>query len=261
MKRTTSNRPSSAADRAKGAAAPQLSRYEQVKAHIRARVADGTWQPGDRIPSELALVDTLGVSRMTVNRAVRELADEGLLTRVPTVGTFVAEPKPQSTLLMIAHIRDEIRGRGHEHSYTIQRAERVMAPAAVSSGLGLPPGAPVFHLVCVHRENGLPVQLEDRYVNPAMAPHFLEQDYATVLPSEYLMTTGPLHKVEHIVDAGMPSAQEAALLEIAPSEPCLILHRRTWTHGTLVTFARFTYPASRYRLGCVVAPEYFSQQR
>ena len=52
---------------------------------------------------------------MTVNRALRELTEEGVLKRIAGVGTFVAEMKPQSNLLMIAHIRDEIRARGHEY--------------------------------------------------------------------------------------------------------------------------------------------------
>src|SRR6185437_7387658 len=78
-----------------------LARYAQVKTYIRGKIEAGTWRPGDRVPSELNLVDSLGVSRMTINRALRELTAEGWITRLSGVGTFVAEAKPQSTLLMI----------------------------------------------------------------------------------------------------------------------------------------------------------------
>lgn len=240
--------------------APPAARYEQVKSYIRNTIESGERQPGDRIPSELDLVASLGVSRMTVNRALRELTDEGLLTRVSGVGTFVAETKPQSTLLMIAHIGDEIRSRGHEYRFDTLLTQRETAPAVVSNALGLAPGASVFHVICVHRENGLPVQLEDRYVNPAIAPDFIQQDFSTIRPSEYLFTIVPAHDVEHIVDAGLPTRAEAALLEIAEQEPCLTLVRRTWTSGVAVTFARFVHPGSRYRLGCRFEPDTSQRQ-
>ena len=115
-------------------AAPQ-ARYARVKEYIRSTIQSGAWRAGDRIPSELNLVDTLGVSRMTINRALRELTDEGLLKRLSGVGTFVAEAKPQSTLLMIADIGDEIRSRGHEYSCSHLNVTREAAPAVVSGHL------------------------------------------------------------------------------------------------------------------------------
>ena len=228
-----------------------VARYEQVKDYVRSRVQSGEWAAGQRIPSENSLVDLVGVSRMTVNRAIRELTAEGMLTRLAAVGTFVAEAKPQSTLLMIAHIGDEIRARGHEYSYKVIYAGRETAPAVVSSSMNLAPGASVLRVLCLHRENGVPVQLEDRYVNPAIAEDFLEQDFSKILPSQYLLRNHPQYEVEHIVDASMPTRREAELLEIEGTEPCLVLLRRTWTAEKLaVTYARFIHPGSRYRLGC-----------
>ncbi|OLL28871.1 histidine utilization repressor [Burkholderia sp. SRS-W-2-2016] len=242
-----------------GEAAP-AARYEQVKQHIRQIIDSGERRAGDRLPSELDLVATLGVSRMTVNRALRELADAGLVTRVSGVGTFVAPNKPQSTLLMIAHIGDEIRSRGHSYRCDMVLLQRESASVTVSNALGLPPGASVFHVTCVHRENGLPVQLEDRYVNPAIAPDFLQHDFSALKPSEYLQTVVPMHDLEHVVDAARPTGAEAELLEIDPQEPCLTLTRRTWTNGVAVTFARFVHPGSRYRLGCRFSPNTSQRQ-
>ncbi|MDR3098809.1 MAG: histidine utilization repressor [Paraburkholderia sp.] len=237
-----------------------MARYEQVKAYVRRSIESGAWRTGDRIPSELALVGTLGVSRMTINRALRELSDEGVLTRQSGIGTFVAETKPLSTLLTIAHIGDEIRSRGHAYSFAILLQARETAPVLVSSALELMPGASVFHVICVHRENGLPVQLEERYVNPDLAPDFLAQDFSARRPSEYLYDTVPLDEIEHIVDAALATPSEAALLEISDGEPCLTLVRRTWTKHRAVTFARFVHPGSRYRLGCRFSPGAAPQQ-
>jgi GntR family histidine utilization transcriptional repressor len=231
------------------------ARYAQVKSYIRGRIQAGEWKAGDRIPSEISLVDKLGVSRMTINRALRELTEAGMLVRQSGVGTFVAVPKPQSTLLMIAQVGDEIRARGHEYTYTVPLVAREAASPEVSSALGLTPGASVFHVVCVHCENQLPVQLEDRYVNPAVVPNFLEQDFTHIRPSEYLSRLMPAHEIEHIVDAGLPTRHEAELLEIEADEPCLTLTRRTWSSQIPVTFSRFVHPGTRYRLGCRFNPD------
>ncbi|MGF6641135.1 histidine utilization repressor [Paraburkholderia sp. MM6662-R1] len=251
---------SAAAKIARGSDEAPAARYEQVKQHIRQIIGSGERQAGDRLPSELDLVATLGVSRMTVNRALRELADAGLVTRLSGVGTFVAPNKPQSTLLMIAHIGDEIRSRGHAYRCDMVLLQRETASVTVSNALGLAPGASVFHVICVHRENGLPVQLEDRYVNPAVAPDFLQHDFSALKPSEYLLTVVPMHDLEHVVDAALPTPAEAALLEIHAEEPCLTLTRRTWTGGVAVTFARFVHPGSRYRLGCRFSPKTSQRQ-
>jgi GntR family histidine utilization transcriptional repressor len=191
---------------------------------------------------------------MTVNRALREMADAGELVRAAGVGTFVAEGKPQSGLTRVANIADEIRGRGHEYTCDIVRAVREPASVDVAAALGLRAGDTVFHTVCVHRENGVAVQLEDRFVNPALAPRFMAQDFRRMPPAEYLLATVPLDEVEHVVDAARPSKAEASLLGIRPKEPCLVLTRRTWTGGQPVTYVRCIHPGSRYRLGARFKP-------
>src|SRR5579859_6974430 len=99
-------------------AAPQAL-FERVKRHIRQRIISQEWKTGDRIPSENELVEMLGVSRMTIHRALRELSEQGELMRRVGVGTFVAEQRRSSTLLMIARIGDEIRARGQRYDWSV----------------------------------------------------------------------------------------------------------------------------------------------
>ncbi len=68
-------------------------------------------------------------------------------------------------------------------------------------------------------------------------------------PSEYLLRSVPFDQVEHVVDAVLPTPEQAALLEMPAHEPCLLLTRRTWSRGVPVTVVRCLHPASRYRLG------------
>jgi GntR family histidine utilization transcriptional repressor len=223
--------------------------YQAVKDHVRERIRSGKWRPGGRVSSEHDLVAALGVSRMTVNRALRELAASGEVVRFVGIGTFVAEEKPQSALLRVANIADEIRARGHDYSCDVVRVAREFAGVDVAGALGLHPGDPVYHSVCVHRENGVPIQLEDRYVNPAAAPDFAAQDFTRVPPAAYLLRAIPLDEVEHVVDAVIPSREEARLLEIRSTVPCLVLTRRTRSGRNLVTWVRCIHPGPRYRLG------------
>ncbi|QBR03453.1 histidine utilization repressor [Paraburkholderia pallida] len=230
--------------------------FQQIKALVRKRIQTGDWKIGERIPSELDLAAELGVARMTVNRALRELTDEGALQRILGVGTFVAEEKPQSNLLMIAHVRDEIHARGHQYRCHVISQTRGLASSEVAAAFGLELNAPVFHVVCVHEENGRPIQLEERYVNPTAAPNFIDQDFQAEPPSEYLYNNVSHYEleIEHVVDATMPTAEQAKLLDMRADEPCLTLTRRTWTNGLPVTFVRFVHPGNRYRLGSRFKP-------
>lgn len=231
-----------------------LPLYRQVKEHLARQIESGTYAPGERVPSEHALVAELGVSRMTVNRAIRELTAEGWLTRVPGVGTFLAEPKPQSALFEIRPIADEIAERGGRHSARIVEAGVEKAGPEIAHLMGLMLHEEVFHVVLVHCENDRPIQVEDRYVNPKLAPAFLDQDFAEVTPSHYLLTHVPYSEMEHVIESKPPSERECALLEIEPAEPCLILNRRTWKGEIVVTRVRFTHPGGSYRLGSRIRP-------
>ena len=228
---------------------PSLALYEQVKEHIVRKIQDGSWPAGHRLPSEHELVVQFGISRMTANRALRELVTQGRVVRVAGVGSFVAENKPQSTLLQIANIASEIRARGHDYGYQLIAAERIASPADVSAWLDLRSGESVFHSICLHLENGVPVQLEDRYVNPRVVPDYLDLDLSNLQPSEYLVRNVPFDQIEHLVDAVLPTAEQAVRLAMPAAEPCLLLTRRTWTRTVPVTLVRCLHPASRYRLG------------
>ena len=226
-----------------------LPQYKKLKDHIRVHINDGNWQQGHRVSSENELARQFGVSRMTANRALRELSSEGVLTRVPGVGTFVAEQIPQAPLFEIRNIADEIRGRGHRYSADLKLLVEETAGKLVSDALEIAVGTRVFHSVVIHHENDVPVQLEDRYVNPALVPSYMHQDFTRITPNEYLMQTVPLTEAEHIIEAWHPDARTQHWLNLEKAEPCILLHRRTWSGIAIATSAQLIHPGSRYRLG------------
>lgn len=223
--------------------------YLQVKHHIEEQIKSGVWGATERVPSENELIESLGVSKMTVNRALRELADEGTLIRLVGVGSFVAESKVDIHPLEVRNIADEIAERGHTHSAAVERLAEERPSARLASDLALEDASTVFHSTIIHFENGEPVQLEDRYVNPAIAPDYLKQDFTATTPAAYLMHIAPIQEVEHFVEALMPGPQIARMLNMNENEPCLVISRRTWAKGKAASGTRLYYPGSTYRLG------------
>jgi GntR family histidine utilization transcriptional repressor len=225
-----------------------LPLYRRVKHHIIRRIANGDWPEGARIASEHALMSELGASRMTVHRAVRELAAEGLLRRVQGLGTFVNGPKPQSALLEIRDLRQEVEERGHRYGCDPLALTRRPADAEAADALEVPPGTEIYHSSLLHLEDGRPFALEERETNPAFAPGYIGQDFTRVTPFEYLEALGPLDAAEHIVEAARATARIRRLLDLSGGEPCLVISRRTWSRGMVVSRARTSFPGARYRL-------------
>ncbi len=222
--------------------------YARVKEHLKTGLSVGRWTPGTLMPSESELVSQFQVSRMTVTRALRELQTEGLVSRVQGVGTFAAHLAPVSSSLTIRDLHEEIVARGHRHHAQVHLAQEERAAAGLAQQLGLPAGAAVFHTLIVHFENGLPLQCEDRYVNPACAPDYLKADFTQITPTHYLLSVAPLWEAQYSIEAGPPSAQEAGLLGIAATDPCLIIVRRTINRDIPITLARLVHPGSRYQI-------------
>ncbi|MDK2124541.1 histidine utilization repressor [Parachitinimonas caeni] len=221
--------------------------YQRIKDYLVDQIQAGIWREGDLIPSENELARQFDVARMTVNRAVRELADEDVLRRVQGAGTFVAAPKYQSTLVTLRSIAEEIRERGHQHSCQVLKLAEANAPLLLAQEMAVEPGADVYHSVLLHRENGLPIQLEDRWVNPPMGPGYLEQDFRHLTPNEYLVRFAPLERAEYRIEARMPDPATRELLAMGKDEPCLVLHRRTFSQGKICSVVNLYHPAGRYR--------------
>ncbi|MGH6874280.1 MAG: histidine utilization repressor [Aestuariivirgaceae bacterium] len=222
-------------------------RYRQVKEHVLANIRSGDWPPGTRVPSENDLAAQFGIARMTANRALRELTRDGYVNRVPGVGTFVKESQ-RSSLLEIRNIADEIAARGRRYDAVVVSLAKVRPHKELARAFDLKTGAVLYALTIVHREDGIPVQLERRYVNPSVAPFFLRQDFTAITPTAYLLSLAPVDELEHSVKAVLPDRAARKLLRLGSGAPCLELHRTSWSGGKVVTRVILTYPAGRYEL-------------
>ncbi len=226
-----------------------MAKFSIIKQQIYQKIESGEWPENHPVSSENALAEQFSVSRMTARRALQELADEGLVIRTQGAGTFVAPIKSQTSFMAIRNIADEIRSRGHDYRAKVHHMRTQDASSQVAEALSLTPGDEVLHSTIVHYENDIPVQLEERYVNPNLVPDYLKQDFTKVTPHEYLCVVTPLTEASHQIEAILPISSVCHLLSIDRHEPCLRIIRRTWSSGGVVSYAILTHPGSRFKLG------------
>lgn len=226
-----------------------MAKFSSIKQHLYSKISSGEWGEHHPVSSENALAQQFNVSRMTARRALQELADEGLVIRSKGSGTYVAPIKSQTSFMAIRNIADEVRARNHRYRAEVHVLKKESANAQVAEMLQVPAALPIYHSVITHFENDLPVQVEERFVNPALVPNYLKQNFRTLTPHEYLCAVAPLTEASHQIEAITPSLQICQWLALTKPEPCLRIQRRTWSDEGVVTYAILTHPGSRFTLG------------
>ncbi|HEX5324861.1 MAG TPA: GntR family transcriptional regulator [Capsulimonadaceae bacterium] len=103
-----------------------LPRHAQIESHFRGLIASGRLAPGERIPPETDIADTLGVSRMTVNKALLALTRAGLFVRERGVGTFVAHAPAPLTMRLNVSVPLDLSVETDQHDYYYAPLYRAM---------------------------------------------------------------------------------------------------------------------------------------
>ncbi len=208
-------------------------RYIRIREELRRRVLDGTYRPGQRIPSEPRLAQEFGVSRGTVERAIRGLVEEGVLVREQGRGTFVAYPALESTSFRLSTFAEEARRQGWIPSTRLIRAHVIPAPEDVARTLHLPPGTDLIEIVRLHCANREPVVYELRQLAYTLCPKLLEEDLEHSSVHELLLYKYhiPLVRARFTVRAITLSGEPAALLEVPDGSPGFAVERVTYRTG------------------------------
>ncbi|MCP3941369.1 MAG: histidine utilization repressor [Desulfobacteraceae bacterium] len=222
--------------------------YEKIKRSVTRDIDSGKLLPGDKIPSETKLAKVFNASRMTANRALKELTEENRIIRIQGVGTFVAEPKPEASLLEIKSIAREINDWGGSYSCEVLLLKEERLSRQIAVKMDLAEGDRIFHSIILHQDRGIGIQYSERYINPVVAPFYLDQDFTKMTPSDYLLKEAPIQEAEHVIEAVSVNKTIQQYLNIRPEDPCLSLTRRTWSFDRVATYTRIISPGSRYKL-------------
>lgn len=224
------------------------SSFQTIKADILKKIHDRVWKPGETIPGEESFADAYGCSRVTVNRALRELAQEGLVERRRKSGTRVAQRPNRAARLEIQIVRQEIEAKGAAYRFALLECAEKEIPEAVRAKMSLSAQARGLHVRCVHFADETPYQYEDRWINLDRVPAARDESFDTVSPNEWLIEAEPYCEAEHIFSAQIADEKTAAILGISSGDPLFVVDRRTWVEDQTVTLVRLMFPGKSYRM-------------
>ncbi len=225
-----------------------MAGWEDVRAEVLRRIRARDWPPGAVIPGEEALAAEFGVARATVNRALRDLAEAGLLERRRKAGTRVARLPVRKATLDIPIIRQEVEARGESYGHRVLAQRMAAVPLAVALRMGVAEGVPLLFLETLHLAGGRPFAHEVRWLNPAVLPGGVVPDFGRVSANEWLVQNVAYATGDIAFSAEAASAGEAAALGLPAGAPVFVTERMTWAAEAPITFVRLLHgPGYRLR--------------
>ena len=226
----------------------------QIKRSLVSLIIGGRLKPRQRLPSDERLMAKIGCSRMTVYKAMKSLADEGLIVRYRRRGSFVVDAPVRNPVLAIHAIEDTVRKKGRKYDYRLLQRELAPADEDLAGCLTCDVGSPTLFIKSLHCADQQPVQLEDRWINLDTVPDAAEADFSFVAPSKWLLKYVQWSDARHVIYAVAADKAAADDLKIPLGHPCLILERLTRINNRSVTFARLKHPAEYLQLEASFSP-------
>jgi GntR family histidine utilization transcriptional repressor len=231
-----------------------LSLHSRILGDVESRILSGELAPGDRIPFEHELSAQYRCSRMTVNKALSELAKAGLIERRRKAGSFVMRVPSRSAVLEIPDVKTEVASLGTPYRFEIlTRKQRRGSPADASRLEGIAEG-PVLDLTCRHWAGPKPFCIEERLINLAATPQATDETFAKIAPGPWLIARAPWTNAEHRIRARPADYRRAALLDIPKGTASLTIERRTWSGDSAITYVKLTYPGDTHELVARFSP-------
>lgn len=231
-----------------------ISLHQRILDDIETRIISGQWQPGHRIPFEHELTEYYNCSRMTVNKALTQLAKAGLIERKRRSGSFVSFPQSQAAILEIHDIRDEVAALGQPYRFELLKRNKRLSGPADARHIDMPRHTPLIELVCRHYAGKRVFALEERFISLAAVPGAADTDFAEQSPGPWLVSCVPWSNAQHSIRAVVSTEENAATLGVLAGSPCLVVERQTWNADQPVTHVRFTYPGDSHVLVAKFTP-------
>ncbi len=209
--------------------------FRDIKRQVFDRIRNGEWGAGGLLPGEVELAATFGCARATVNRAMQELSDDGIIERRRKGGSRVRTAPTRQVTFEIPLVRIEIESRGAAYTFEVLEDSIVLAPRYLVVRLGLAAAARMRHVKCIHLADGRPFQFEDRWINLGVVPDAETADFSSVNPNEWLVQTVPYTNAELRFSATSADKLVAQHLRTKLDDPIFTAERTTWLSEKPVT--------------------------
>lgn len=228
--------------------------HEQIRVSIERQILSGQLHPGARLPSELDMMQRYDCARMTVNRAMSQLAQAGLIVRRKRAGSFVSQPQSQSAVLSIPDVRTEVQARGGAYRFELLDRATLIVRSGSQLNTSLPGAKHVLRLRCQHFSDRRVFAIEERDINIEAVPAALEADFNTEAPGSWLLKHVPWTAATHVISACAATRKVATRLGIRLSAACLVIRRRTFRSELGITHVTLTYPADLFQVVATFGP-------
>lgn len=222
--------------------------YKAVKTAVLNRIRSGDLAFGAQVPCEAELAEEFGCARLTVHRALRELADEGYVERRRRAGTRVAMRASRGVHLSIARVDEEVFARGAVYRYELLARQSAIPPDLIAENFGPAAAGPALHVRCRHWADDRVFQIEDRWINLHAVPAALSQPFQHYGPNRWLLENVPFSDVQHEISAVAADAPDAESLCVRVGHPVLQIFRKTVSTGQCVTLATLKHPGELFSL-------------
>jgi GntR family transcriptional regulator len=230
--------------------------YIQIKDYIRLNIQNGVFGVNERIPSERQLADQFNVNRLTVSKALNELAQEGMIYSRVGKGTYVSPAKFEQALQSLTSFTEDMLKRGKHASSRVLRAAVDPASAEVAKELSILPGAEVMVLHRLRLADDQLLALERSHIIYALCPNILDHhDFSQESLYRVLREDYGLHMTYALetIEAHVAGDAELVVLEADPCTPILSITRVTFDdHDQPIEYVRSSYRGDRYKFHTVL---------
>lgn len=233
--------------------------YLQLHAHLVESIESGAWPSGQALPSERDMASALGLSRMTVRRAIEEAVRDGLVERRRGSGTYVRSRRLEQTVDRVLGFSDEARLLGFRPGSRLLEVASVGADPEVAAALGCSEATSVRRISRIRTADDAPLALQVAYLRPSMHDlgiDDLERHTSLYAAIEVRFGVTP-QRARQTITARLPSRSERRLLDIGRFDPVLALERVTFdADDAPFEYVRSAYRGDRYSLALDLrAPE------
>ncbi len=215
--------------------------FQVVRDEVKRRIETRVWPQGSLLPTETQLAEEFNCARATVNRALRELAEQGFVERKRKSGTRVKKEPSKHAKLEFSLARQTVENQNSTYRYSLVERNVETSPGWLASQLGVSPDVPVLHVICMHYADNRPFQLEERWININAVPEVEHADLGTHGPHEWLLSAAPFTEAEVAFSAVSADSRLAEFMGTTAGASMIQLERTTWKDGQPMTFARMTH--------------------
>lgn len=221
--------------------ATDINSWQAVQDEVLSRIHSRKWKPGDLIPNEADLAVEFGCARATVNRALRALAETGILDRRRKAGTRVALHPVRKATLEIPIIRHEVEARNLPYGYALITAKQQRPPVDIRAKMNLASDATAMKVSALHLADNKPHVYEDRWINPLAAPSLKQIDFNKISANEWLVANATFTHGDIMFSAVSATPQLADILRTDIGAALFVIDRFTWHGDISVTCAKLVY--------------------